>query len=202
MATDLETLPKLGMIGSAFPLLLRIAAVIPIPYFTDATKSGQRIAGYADQAIEAYRVSANDSTAPKPTLFTKLFHSGPEGLSDVEIGSEAQGYIVGGSDNTAITLTYLVWAVCRNDKIKASLLQEVETLDENFTDGDLKRLPFLNHVVKETLRLYATNPSSRPRQVPSPGARLGGYWVPDHITVSTQAYSLYRDPETYPDPER
>lgn len=166
-------------------------------------QAGNRIAIYADQSIMAYQNSTTqDSLTLKPTLFTKLFHAGGDGLSDIEIGSEAQGYIVGGSDNTAITLTYLVWAVCRNEKIQNVLVRELDTLPTNFGDDELKELQFLNQIVNETLRLYATNPSSRPRNPPPPGANLGGYWIPSGVTVSTQAYSLHRDTRIFPDPER
>ncbi|KAE8134984.1 hypothetical protein BDV38DRAFT_253580 [Aspergillus pseudotamarii] len=127
-------------------------------------KAGQRIAEYADQPLLAYKTSVTqDATNPKPTLFTKLFHVGSDQLSDIDHGSEAQEYIVGGNDNTAITLTYLVWEVCRDAKVKSGLLLELNTLPESFGDDDLKKLPFLNNVVRDTLHLYATNPSSRPR---------------------------------------
>ncbi|KAE8414978.1 cytochrome P450 [Aspergillus pseudocaelatus] len=188
LAADLETLPRLGMIGSAFPMLLHLAGILPLPYFWNAMKADQRIAEYADQSLLAYKTSVTRDTAnPKPTLFTKLFHADSDQLSNIDLGSEAQGYIVGGSDNTAITLTYLVWAVFRDAKIKSGLLVELNTLPEIFGDDDLKKLPFLNNVVRETLR---------------PGANLCGYWIPSGVTVSTQAYSLHRDPLIFPHPER
>ncbi|KAI9036821.1 cytochrome P450 [Aspergillus affinis] len=204
MAKDLETLPRLGMIGSAFPFLLRLASTIPLPYFRSAMHARQRIAQYAQQSIDSYQtlVQANPSQPPPTTLFTKLFHTDPAALADIRIPSEAQGYIVGGSDNTAITLTYLVWAVCRDEDIRSALLQDLDSLPTGFGDEELNELPFLNCVVKETLRLYATNPSNRPRNPPTPGARLCGFWITSEVTVSTQAYSLHRDESVFPEPER
>ncbi|KAE8158759.1 cytochrome P450 [Aspergillus tamarii] len=71
LAADLETLPRLGMIGSAFPTLLQLAAILPLPYFWNAMKAGQRIAEYADQSLLAYKTSVTrDAVNPKPTLFT------------------------------------------------------------------------------------------------------------------------------------
>ena len=143
-----------------------------------------------------------DPSHVKPTLFTKLFNADSHQLSQINIGSEAQGYIVGGSDNTAITLTYLVWAVCRDSRVRETLLVELASLPATFHYDTLRSLPFMNHVVKETLRLYATNPSSRPRKPPIPGAYLGEHWISNDITVSTQAYSLHRDTNIFPDPEK
>ncbi|CAG8909543.1 unnamed protein product [Penicillium egyptiacum] len=186
MVADLETLPRLGMIESAFPTLLQLASHIPLPYFRDAMQAGNRIAVYADQLIMAYRDSATRAPSNlKPTLFTKLFHVRCDDLSDINIASEAQGYI----------------AVCRNDEIQKALVRELDTLPSSFGDDELKKLQFLNHVVNGSLLLYATNPSSRPRNPPSPGADLGDHWIPSGVTVSTQAYSLHRDSSVFPDPE-
>lgn len=138
----------------------------------------------------------------KPTLFTHLYRAGDEGMSDVEIKSEAQAYIIAGSDTTSSTLTYLVWAVCRDQQIKHKLTAELRTLPEDFLDQDIKNLPYLNQVITETLRLYAAAPSSLPRVVPQSGAKLAGHCIPGGFTVSTQAYSLHRDPIVYTDPEK
>ncbi|PLB46575.1 cytochrome P450 [Aspergillus steynii IBT 23096] len=203
MAQDLESLPRLGMIGTAFPSLLRLARLLPLPYFRAAMSAARRIGHYATQSIHRYQTLTTDPTNPPPaTLFTKLFHTDPAALSDIRIASEAQGYIVGGSDNTAITLTYLVWAVCRDEAVRAALLRELDTLPDGFGDEELRELPFLECLVKETLRLYATNPSSRPRNPPAPGSRLCGFWIPGAVTVSTQAFSLHRDKGVFPEPER
>ena len=111
-------------------------------------------------------------------------------------------YIVAGSDTTANTLTYLVWAVCRHPEVKAALVTELETLPASgFGDGELKQLPYLNQVVEETLRLYSAAPSTLPRRVPPGGAVLAGHWLEGGTTVSSQAYTLHRDPETFSFPD-
>lgn len=192
------------MIGTAFPTLLQLARSLPLPYFQDALQAGKRISAYAERSLMSYKESATlDPSHARPTLFTKLLNAnGSDSLPDINLISEARGYIVGGSDNTAVSLTYLVWAVCRNEVIRGTLLQELETLPADFGDDELKKLPFLNQVVNETLRLYASNPSNRPRNAPVPGANLCGYWVLNEVTVSTQAYSLHRDTGIFPHPER
>lgn len=139
---------------------------------------------------------------PKPTLLTKLFDAGEEGLSDPEIRDEAQGYIVAGSDTTAVTLTYLVYSVCRDEKIRNRLVDEVASLPEGFTEKDARELPYLEQVINETLRLYSAIPAALPREVPPEGAHLAGYQLPGGVTVSTQAYSFHRDQTIFPEPEK
>lgn len=158
---------------------------------------------YAQQSIERYKnlISINPED-PKPTLFTKLFNAGEGGLTDFEIRLEAGGHITAGSDTTAITLTYLVYAVCGHREVQEKLVTEVASLPESFVDNDVRDLPYLNQVINETLRLYPAVPGALPRAVPQEGANLAGYQLPGGVTVSTQAYSLHRDPNIFPDPER
>ena len=158
---------------------------------------------YATQSIERYKalISA-DPKYPKPTLFTKLFNAGEKGLSDFEIRLEAGGYITAGSDTAAISLTYLVWAVCRDRVIQEKLVAEVGSLPEDFTDSDVKELPYVDQVINETLRMYPAVPGALPRAVPAESAHLAGYRIPGGAIVSTQAYSMHRNADIFPDPER
>lgn len=135
-------------------------------------------------------------------LFKKLFEAGEDGLSDEEIRAEAQAYIVAGSDTTATTLTYLIWSVCRDMRVKQTLVSELNKLPADFDDNDLRSLPYLNAVIDETLRLYAAAPSALPRVVPHGGSTLAGYYLAQDTVVSTQAWTLHRDLTLFPNPER
>lgn len=157
---------------------------------------------YAKQSIERYKRVITESDNPKPTLFTKLYNAGKEGLSDVEIRNEARVYIIAGSDTTAVTLTYLVYAVCRDTSVREKLVAEVASLPENFTDRSLRDLLYLNQVIDETLRLHSSVPTGLPRVVPQEGANLLGYQLPGGVTVATQAYSLHRKEDIFPEPDR
>jgi cytochrome P450 len=200
---DLERVAFFGGIRTAFPTLIKIASILPIPLFRQVFDSGNRIIQYSEDSIQRYKrhVVAEPSN-PKLTVFTKILGAGEEGMSDAEINSEAQALIIGGSDTTANTLTYLVWSVCRDIQIKRMLAAELAQLPEDFGDQDLRSLPYLNQVIAETLRLYAAAPSALPRSVPRGGAKLAGYWIPAGVTVSTQAYGLHRDPAVFSQPEK
>ena len=137
----------------------------------------------------------------KPTLFSKLFKAGEEGMSDEEVIADAQAYIIAGSDTTAVTLTYLVWSICRDDGIKQNLLEELSSLPDDFDAAHLRDLPYLNGVIDETLHVYGAAPASLPRMVPTGGANLSGFWIPGGTTVTAQAYTMHRNPSVFPRPE-
>ncbi|KAL6901429.1 cytochrome P450 [Trichoderma evansii] len=201
---DLAELGYLGAVRSAFPRIIAMAKYLPISYFRRPLRGTKNMIRYADESIARYRTLLDsDPTSVKWTLFTKVFqdHGKEEGLSPVELRGNASAYIVAGSDSTAVSLTYLVWSVCRDPKVKAALLAELRTLPADFTIADLRDMSYLNAVIDETLRLYSGIQSALPRWVPDSGDNLAGYWLPGGTTVCTQAYSMHRNPDVFPHPD-
>ncbi|KAL1603476.1 hypothetical protein SLS60_005063 [Paraconiothyrium brasiliense] len=202
-ARDLQKIAVNVGVRVAFPRVVKLASYLPLPLFTAVYAATQRMRSYAEESIHRYeRMVAAEPNNPKPTLFTKLFKAGEETMSRPELVADSQTYITAGSDTTAHSLTYLTWAVCRDETVKPRLVKELETLPEGYRDEDLKALPYLNQVVQETLRLYAAAPALLPREIPPGGCEVDGYWMPGGTEVQTQAYSMHRDPVVYPEPER
>jgi cytochrome P450 len=200
---DLENLGYLGAVRSAFPMLIALAKYLPIPYFKRPLQSTKNMVRYADESIARYRnLLDSDPTSVKWTLFTKVFQNNDkESLSHVELRANASAYIVAGSDSTAVTLTYLVWCVCRDPTVKAALLEDLRALPADFDLSHLRDLSYLNQVIDETLRLYSGIQSALPRWVPDGGDNIAGYWLPGGTTVCTQAYSMHRNPDVFPKPD-
>jgi|SRR5690242_12973760 len=202
-AQDLHNLAVFDGIRIAFPKLVQFASRIPLPPFTTVYASLQRLGSYAETSIARYEKMVMDApSVAKPSLFTKLFNADEENLSRAEIEANAQTYILAGSDTTAHSLTYLTWAVCRDEAVKAKLVDELRSLPDEFSDADLKRLKYLNYVMLETLRCYAAAPGMLPRDVPSGGREIDGYFVPEGTVVQTQGYCMHRNSDVFPDPYR
>ncbi|KAF2463266.1 cytochrome protein [Lindgomyces ingoldianus] len=202
-ALDLERVAMLGAWRSMLPTLVKIAYYLPLPVLNEAARAGQRLGLYAEKSIQRYRsMEAADPHNVKPTLFTKLYRAGDEGLSPMEIKAEAQAYLIAGTDTTANTLTFLIWSVCRQKDIQKKLVEELAGLPEDFGEQELRSLPYLDQVIQETLRLYSAAPSGLPREVPPGGVDLEGYYMPEGMTATTQAYSFHRDPAIFPEPYR
>jgi cytochrome P450 len=201
---DLESTAAVGGLRAAFPSLVRLSNVLPLPVFKRAAAATARTVRAAEESLARHqRLELADPTAAKTTLFSKLYKAEEdEQLSPKEMRDNAMSYIVAGSDTTSNTLTYLVWAVCRHPHVKAALLKELATLpSDGFGDQELKQLRYLNCVIDETLRIYGAAASALPRVVPRGGACLAGHWLGEGTTVSSQAYTLHRDPAAFPQPE-
>ncbi|CZR66973.1 related to cytochrome P450 [Phialocephala subalpina] len=155
---------------------------------------------YASRAVNN---SKSQDGNTKTIFSTIIAEAGKEDtpLTDKQVKLEAGNMIVAGSDTTAVTLTYLIWAVLKKPELRKDLEEEVRELKEDFTDTDLETLPLLNATIEEALRLYSAAPASLPRQTPANGATLCRYKLPGNITVCTQAYTIHRDPNMFSDPD-
>lgn len=181
-------------------MLFKIEKMSGLSLFEAAT---YRLDKYASLAVQNAK-SQSDAT---PNMFRKILAEAKSGsmegpLSDLDIQREASNFIVAGTDTTANTLTFLVYNILKNSELQRKLEDEVETLSDDFESKDAEVLPLLDAVINEGLRLWGAAPGSLPRVVPHEGVELDGYLLPGSMTVSTQAFTIHRDPEIFPDPER
>jgi cytochrome P450 len=66
----------------------------------------------------------------------------------------------------------------------------------------LEKLPFLDGVCREVLRIHAPIPSYLERIVPESGLEICGYSIPKGTIIGMQAYTNHRDPAVFPEPEQ
>lgn len=123
-------------------------------------------------------------------------------LSEAEFVEEAMGIMLAGSGTTSSTLTYLLYAISlpQNQHVQDRLREEVMALSVTDDLAELRSAPYLNAVIKETLRLYPTIISTLPRVLDQP-VFVNGLELPAGVVVGMQNYVHHRDPVIFPDPE-
>ncbi|CAH0045042.1 unnamed protein product [Clonostachys solani] len=183
------------------PGILGLLRRIPIPKLNLLVTAPNLVHRYGEAAVLNLRCHSDNRANLFATMLAQSEAAAEKfELTDDDVRKEASNFILAGADTTAITLTYLVWAVLKRPDLQARIEEEVSTLGPAPSDEALEQLPLLNAVIEETLRLYGAVPGNLPRVVPEGGVSLGGYAVPEGIEVETQAYSLHRDPNVFPDP--
>ncbi|KAK3700186.1 hypothetical protein LTR37_016065 [Vermiconidia calcicola] len=196
---SLETTNAIGAIWWHFPLLYKAMRLMPLPAIKKALNSHKDI-----YAAGRTAVTNSQSSASSKNIFANILEQAEKdegGMNDEEIIMEAGSFIVAGTDTTANTMTYLVWSVLSRPELQQILEKEVADLDEPLTDSGLEEPTVLNAVIKETLRLYGAAPGALPRVAPSPsGYQLERYYIPGGTTVSTQAWTMHRDPALFENP--
>ena len=102
-------------------------------------------------------------------------------LPDEYIIAEAISFLVGGSDTTSSTMTHFVDLVSRDRSIQIKLQTELDeafpgTMDEDWVSPDavVSKLPLLNAVLKETMRMRPTSSTGLERVVPQGGREIAG----------------------------
>ncbi|KAK5164044.1 uncharacterized protein LTR77_010135 [Saxophila tyrrhenica] len=185
--------------GAEFPLMRTIGRWIPLQISQRLFAVNGYLLDYANTAMVNMR-----SKGDGKTIFATIAAEAEKGenLRDIDVHCEATGLMIAGTDTTAITITYLIWAILKQPDLRRDLCEELSGIAEDAKDSDLEHLQLLNATIEEALRLYGALPGGLPRVAPHGGSKIGGYQIPEGTTVTTQTYSLHRDAELFPDPER
>ncbi|KIW17638.1 hypothetical protein PV08_04833 [Exophiala spinifera] len=167
--------------------------------------------GIRQHALEAFysfkgAPAEVQTKAAENTVIGRLFKVRKEAnLSDMDIASECADHLLAGIDTTADTLMFLIWAISlpQHQQYQDKLRDEVSriSVDDNGMPApkDLTRLPYLNAVVRETLRLYSPLPAFEPRQSPI-DTIIDGYEIPAGTVVGMSPFCLHRDETVFPSP--
>lgn len=140
------------------------------------------------------------------TVIGRLFQVREKhGLGDMDIASECADHLLAGIDTTSDSLMFVIWALSlpRNASCQSKLQEEVSriSVDEHGLPDpkELIRLPYLNAVLREALRLYAPLPTFEPRTCPTDQV-VDGFTVPAGTVVGMSPWCLHRDASVYPEP--
>ena len=187
-------------VGVELPIIMALGKVlryVPIPAIQSIFCPNDVLYEHGRKYLDSIKASETSSN-----IFSNIAAEAEAGekLSMDDVHLEASGLIVAGTDTTSTTLTYLVWAVLSQSALQRELETEVAGLSEDYGDTDLEKLPLLNAVIEETLRLYGAAPAGLPRSVPPGGVTIDDQVIPAGTTVTTQAYTYHRDPALFPRP--
>ncbi|PYI07015.1 putative cytochrome P450 [Aspergillus sclerotiicarbonarius CBS 121057] len=110
--------------------------------------------------------------------------------------------ILAGSDTTGNTLACVLHYLATNPSVYKKLQTQ---LDEIFTNknqpysyAEVRKLPYLDAILKETMRLKPAVPSGNPRVTPAEGLQIGDVWIPGDVNVVVPQYAVHRDERVFP----
>lgn len=120
-------------------------------------------------------------------------------LSDEEICDELVIFMFAGSDTTALTMSYALWALGHHFDVQERVRAEVAEIgDRQLTSGDVPRLGYTVRVIQEALRLGS--PTSAIARVVTKDMKVAGYRVEAGTICSVGVYALSRDPAVWDRP--
>jgi len=170
--------------------------------FTSKVIAERRVQGPQDKTdllslFMTYRPQSEDSAEEKAML--------PEVFSDKFLKDVVMSFFIAGRDTTASTLTFTFWLLSQNPTIQLELLREI---DEVCPDGSIPTydmvkgstaLPYLDGVIKETLRLFPPVPVD-PKFAVEGCTLPSGHYGPPRCILFYQPYVMGRSADMYPNP--
>lgn len=189
-----------GTIG-CFPYIKPYAKHLPDPFFSQGMKAIQDLAGIAIARVNARLEKPSDRVDLLARLMEGRDESG-EKLGKEELTAEALTQLIAGSDTTSNTSCALLYHCLTHPnvvkKLQAELDQALPDIDAVPTFASVKDLPYLDAVIKETMRIHSTSSLGLPRLVPpGPGITLLGHHFPQGTVLSVPAYTIHHSKEIW-----
>jgi cytochrome P450 len=134
------------------------------------------------------------------TLLMSARDEAGDALTDLELRDELMTLLVAGHETTATALTWALFWIHKFPMVREKLVNELQPFDASLDPGVLFRLPYLNAVCCETLRIYPIGMLTFPRVTRSRLDLTGTSLEPGTI-VAGCIYLTHHRADVYPDPD-
>ncbi|HKS82197.1 MAG TPA: cytochrome P450 [Candidatus Acidoferrales bacterium] len=208
------TLPgEAEKIGEALTFLMRyslrrLRAPIRIPphWPTPRNRRAQRDHDFLDSVV--YRIiderKARGDSAEHDDLLSLLMGAMDDDGSQMtpkQLRDETMTLFLAGHETTALTLAWGWYLLSQNPRVESQLHEELRGVLTGRAPelADLNRLPYLQAVVNEILRLYP--PAYISARTSIEPCQIGGYDFPAGTTFLMSQWVTHRDPRYFDEPE-
>ncbi|KAI1195543.1 putative cytochrome P450 [Nemania serpens] len=196
------------------PQLVKLARIFPMgflyrvyPGAAGFNEFRQMMAQHIRQSKAENAGGKNYDEGASRSIFRYIVTSDmPESEQSVErLSREAMVLFGAGTATTARTMGFMCYYILNNPAMKQRLQDELVPLMGEYTSNlpkwtDLERLPYLQALIKEGLRLSYGVMRRLPRCSPDVALQYKQWTIPKGTPVGMGAYSLHTDPEVYPKP--
>lgn len=164
------------------------------------------IDAYSNELITAQRhEKLPDADGPSDfiTKFLTVQRENPEKMTDKDILVSIGANIGAGSDTTSITLSAILYHLCKNPRTMQKLREELDSANDEgrisdpITFKEAQELPYLQAVIKEGLRIHPATAYTMPRIVPNGGKEIIGRYFPSGATVGINSWVAHRNREVF-----
>ncbi|KAL6838249.1 hypothetical protein ACP4OV_031921 [Aristida adscensionis] len=129
--------------------------------------------------------------ADDPSLEVPIGRDGVKGF--------ALDFVAGGTDTSAVAVEWVMSELLRNPNHLAKAVEELDCVignDRLVQEGDIANLPYIEAIVKETMRLHPVTPMLAPR-LSREDVSMGGYDIPRGTLVFVNVWTIGHDPAVW-----
>ncbi|MBL9099341.1 MAG: cytochrome P450 [Myxococcales bacterium] len=170
----------------------------PLTPWRRFVRAKQRADELVRSEIAARRASAGGGDDILQLMLDARYEDGGA-MTDDQIHDELFTLLVAGHETTAIALAWALYWLHRNPVTLARLRAELASVGDDADPEVVARLPYLEGVCHETLRLYPILPLV-PRTLFKP-MQLGEHTIPAGDNVGFCPAIVHRHPDLYPEPD-
>jgi benzoate 4-monooxygenase len=205
-APAIEVLNRRGEVSGTigcFPAMKPYAKYLPDPFFSQGMKAIENLAGIAIARVNARLEKPSDRVDLLARLMEGRDETGNK-LGREELTAEALTQLIAGSDTTSNTSCALLYHCLEHSEVVEKLQKELDDalpdIDVVPTYAQVKDLPYVDAVIKETMRIHSTSSLGLPRLIPpGPGITLLGHHFPQGTVLSVPAYTIHHSTEIWGD---
>ncbi|MGK7947491.1 MAG: cytochrome P450 [Xenococcaceae cyanobacterium] len=122
-------------------------------------------------------------------------------MTDKELRDELMTLMFAGHETTATAMAWALYWILRFPEVRSKLLAELDSLGASPEPMEIVKLPYLNAVCQETLRISPVAMLTFPRVVQEPMELLGYNLEPGMVTVGC-IYLVHQREDIYPEPKQ
>ena len=154
-----------------------------------------------NEEIEERRANPDDSRTDVLSMLMAARDENGEAMTNAELRDELITLLFAGHETTATALTWALYWIHKLPEVREKLLEELDNLDENPDFNSIYKLPYLNAVYCETLRIYPVAILLFQRKVETP-VSLCGYDFEPGTFLYGSIYSVHQREDLYPEPKK
>ncbi|PKI41840.1 hypothetical protein CRG98_037764 [Punica granatum] len=165
-----------------------------------------RVRNFVSSIIEEHRARGSEKKLSDGSDFVDVLLSldGDEKLHEDDMIAVLWEMIFRGTDTTALLTEWVMAELVLHPEVQRRLQSELGCADlgnRALTDSDVARLPYLQAVVKEALRVHPPGPLLSWARLSTSDVHLSnGMVVPANTTAMVNMWAITHDPAVWPDP--
>jgi cytochrome P450 len=181
---------------------IRLPKSIPTPRNIRFEMAARRLDAIVHTIIEERRRSGEEDRGDLLSMLMLAEDESGERMTNKQLRDEVMTLFLAGHETTANALSWAFWLLSLNPEAEARLAEELGRVlgDRLPSVADLPNLPYVERVVKESMRLYPPGWVMGREAVEE--CEVGGYRMPAGTTALMSQWVMHRDPRYHDDPER
>ena len=180
---------------------------IPVPKWWPSKTNQRKLKAIADvenivrKIINQRRTSGSDHGDLLSMMVLAQDESGRK-MGDIQLRDEAMTLIFAGHETTAGALSWMSYIMAKEPEVVAKIREELDRVvgDRPPSVADLPELPYLEMVVKESMRFLPSVWGFM--REPIEDVRLGDYLIPKGDQVFISPYVIQHNPKYFPEPHK